>query len=188
MTQSDADNKYEISAGVDAPTSPSPQPPRLRAPRRPLLLIIFRLVAVTARRPSRYFGGVLRFVISGPFNSFNSFAARQTAHHNAASSCLPRAWPNGAEADVERHLPHRRQHSTCTCGSPKLAPRRARRSANTAPKGSTEITAAPSTRALQPQAPVSSYDAAPPSRRSAAPHVALRVPHGAVAPPKTANF
>ena len=48
-------------------------------------------------------------MISGPFNSFNSFAARQTAHHNAASSCLPRTWPNGTEADVERHLPHRRQ-------------------------------------------------------------------------------
>ena len=171
MTQSDADNKYEISAGVDAPTSPSPQPPRLRAPRRPLLLIIFRLVAVTARRPSRYFGGVLRFVISGPFNSFNSFAARQTAHHNAASSSLPRARPNGAEADVERHLPHRRQHSTCACGSPKLAPRRARRSINTAPKGSTEITAAPSTRApaYSTTKPGPAYDAAPPSRRSAAP-------------------
>ena len=57
MTQSDADNKYEISAGVDAPTSPSPQPPTLSAPRRLLLLRTFRLAAAaTGRTPRWYYG------------------------------------------------------------------------------------------------------------------------------------
>ena len=52
-TQSDADNKYEISA-----LPPLPQPPTPSTPRQLLLLRIFRLVAVTTRRPSRYFWAV----------------------------------------------------------------------------------------------------------------------------------
>jgi hypothetical protein len=50
-TQSDADKKYEISAIVDAPC---PQPTRLRAPRRLLLLRISRLAAVATVRMPRW--------------------------------------------------------------------------------------------------------------------------------------
>ena len=62
-TQSDADNKYEISAIVDAPC---PQPPRLRAPRRLLLLRISSPPEATARGPSRYLGrfSKLRFSVA----------------------------------------------------------------------------------------------------------------------------
>jgi hypothetical protein len=114
-------------------------------------------------------------------------AADAEAEGGASSS--PRA--GRRDSSARDALPQLRQRRTRARRSPKLAPRRARRSINTALKGSAQQhrnhcsavdtrAAASSTSAL-----VRCRTTIPPQRR---PHVALRVPYGAVVTQKPTKF